>query len=271
MANLGLLISVDELDANSDILSFDCRAHLTDRTFGINQFKDAHIPNAQYADLETHLSSSAGKGGRHPLPNRDDLVQQLHTWGINNDSILVSYDQNNGAFAARFWWLLRWLGHDQVYVLNGGLDAWQNAGKRSSSIETKREQGSFRANTSLTKVCDVAEIQKGELQLLDARDPERFYGRTEPIDAVAGHIPGAVCSPFTDNMSQGHFKSPQQLTEKFSPVSYNATVACYCGSGVTATHNILAMLLAGYDEPALYPGSWSGWITDPARPIATDE
>ena len=268
---VGLLIVATTLAANPDYLIFDCRAHLLDKHKGRLEFQLAHIPNAQYADLEADLSSAPGAGGRHPLPSKTTLVERLRNWGVSNNSHIVCYDQNNGAFAARMWWLLRWLGHENVAVLDGGLDAWQAAGYSTTTEEIQCKPGNFTATDSLTQVCEAADLLEASNTLLDARDAARFRGEVEPIDPVAGHIPGAICIPFTGNLAEGRFKTAHLLRRRFEDlgVSDRPNNVCYCGSGVTAAHNILALLIAGYQEPALYPGSWSEWVTDPERPIET--
>lgn len=268
---MGLLIDAVSLAASPHTRVFDCRFSLMDKTAGRRDYDTSRIPGAQYADLEADLSAAAGEDGRHPLPDKDALVEKLRTWGINNNSAIVCYDQNAGAFAARFWWLLRWLGHEDVTVLDGGLDAWLAAGQTTTTEVPTFPGGDFQARPSLTRTVAASQVLDADNQLLDAREAARFAGEIEPIDPVAGHIPGAQCATFTDNLANGRFRSPAELKARFEAMGVESgdPVVCYCGSGVTATHNILALLLAGYPEPALYPGSWSGWITDPSRPIAT--
>lgn len=250
---------------------FDCRFSLVDSSAGRRQYEEAHIPGARYADLERDLSGIRGAAGRHPLPDRDDLVERLRRWGVNNDSHVVCYDQNNGATACRLWWLVRWLGHSGVQVLDGGLDAWIAAGLPTDAAAVVPDEGAFEAGTPLTRVSSADDLSLGGLEILDARDAARFRGENEPFDPVAGHIPGAKCAFFGENIGGGRFRSQDELAARFRSlgVAKSSDIACYCGSGVTATHNILALLEAGYPEPALYPGSWSEWVSDPARPVAT--
>ena len=194
-------------------------------------------------------------------------------------------DQASGALAGRFWWLARWLGHEAVRVLDGGLDAWIAAGLPTDRAPVDPAPGNFRPRAPLTRVCTVAEVEgfaaasaaasgagttTPKLQLLDAREAARYRGEQAAIDPVAGHIPGAISAPFADNLAAGRFKSPEQLRARFAALGVDPAqeIVSYCGSGVTATHNILALRIAGFPEPALYPGSWSEWITDPARPVA---
>ena len=251
---------------------FDCRSALTDPEYGRTQYADQHLPGAIYADLNEDLSGpvNPGKTGRHPLPEKNAFVQQLRAWGVTNDDTIVAYDDDNGAFAARLWWMMRWLGHDAVYVLDGGFHAWQRAGRPLTSTATPTKIGDFKVRPALTREVLADDLTGFSGLLLDARDAARFRGETEPVDPIAGHIPGAINAPFTDNLEDGRFKSPARLEELFAALGLKQAtdVACYCGSGVTATHNILALKHAGFPEPALYPGSWSEWITDPDRPIA---
>lgn len=296
-----LIIEAAEVAATPTAFKiFDCRADLMDKTLGARLFDEGHIEGARFANLETDLASAPGTGGRHPLPDPDSLSQQLAVWGVNNDSHVVCVDQNNGAFAARMWWLLRWLGHADVAVLNGGLDAWQRCGFPLSTIESEltselasqlssqlsSQKGDFTRREPLTRIVSASDLEGDHWTITDAREPRRFRGEFEPVDPVAGHIPGAINTPFMENLSMGYqsmenrsmekgasgrFKTSAELKKMFDDLGLkNASdVACYCGSGVTATHNILAMLIAGFDEPALYPGSFSEWICDPNRPVAT--
>ena len=267
-----LLISPADLAADPPALvSFDCRFSLLDSEAGRRQFDAGHIPGARYADLEQDFSSAPGEGGRHPLPDRSDLVERMRTWGVNSDSNIVCYDQNAGAIAGRLWWLVRWLGHAKVSVLDGGLDAWIAGGFETDIEKVSPAPGNFTSGPALTRVCTADALPDSKIKLLDARDGARFRGESEPIDPVAGHIPGAICAPFADNMLDGRFLAPDALEARFKKlnVDRNVDTVCYCGSGVTATHNILALLLAGYPEPVLYAGSWSDWITDRVRPIET--
>jgi thiosulfate/3-mercaptopyruvate sulfurtransferase len=266
---MALLITVNQTQHDSKI--FDCRSHLGDVDQGRRDFDAGHIPRAQHADLDKHLSAEPGNGGRHPLPDRQALEAQFQRWGVNRDDHIICYDQNSGAFAARLWWLFRWMGHTNVSVLDGGYDAWLAAKQQISTTGTQFEPGNFSAQSAVTRVCEVSQIANKDHKLLDARDAARYRGEIEPIDPVAGHIPGALSAPFTENLEAGVFKSQAELRQRFESMGIESgdQLVCYCGSGVTAIHNILALMLAGFAEPALYPGSWSEWITDPDRPIAT--
>jgi thiosulfate/3-mercaptopyruvate sulfurtransferase len=272
------LIGADELAAAlSDperfpyrIRILDCRARLDDPGFGARAYAEGHIPGAVYASIDSDFASAPGDGGRHPLPRAEDLAARLRAWGIDDGDQIVTYDDAGGAFAARAWWCIRWLGHSAVAVLDGGLKAWP--GPLTAEVP-RPAPGGFSVRASLTHTIGAADIVwriadntgKTGIDLIDARARPRFEGREEPIDPVAGHIPGAVCLPFQENLGpDGRFRSPAELAERFA--GHGAATICYCGSGVTAAHNILAMRVAGLPEPVLYPGSWSEWIRDPARP-----
>ncbi len=248
----------------------DCRARLGDPGAGRQAYAQGHIPGAVHADLDRDLADPPGSNGRHPLPTRERWLATCRRWGLNDEDAVVTYDDVGGAFAARAWWMLRWLGHSNVAVLDGGLHAWQRI--QPGPLQTESPvpaPGNFSDRTPLTRTVAAAEITPGtHSTLVDARVSARFEGQEEPIDHTAGHIPGAVCLPNGDNLTaDGYFKPASELHARFAGLSED--IICYCGSGVTAAHNILAMVSAGLPEPALYPGSWSEWIEDPSRPIAT--
>lgn len=261
------------------LVILDCRFALEDVDYGQRSYAEGHIAGAHFADLERDLSGPVVKGvtGRHPLPDPQQLIQRLRSWGIDNDSDVVLYDDGPGAFAARAWWLLAWLGkRDGVAILDGGLKAWHAAGLPLSLDACDKREGSFSGQPDASLVLDAAELANGlgtpDLTLLDARALPRFRGEMEPIDPVAGHIPGAHCAAFTDNLGpDGRFLSPQQLKQRFAALlgtRQPQALVVYCGSGVTACHNLFALALAGYPLARLYAGSWSEWITDPQRPVA---
>lgn len=271
-----LLITPSELAQHQNTIQIlDCRAKLGDAQWGKSAFDQGHIAGAQHIDLDTMLSAPPSNHGRHPLPNQQQWLQQVRALGLDNDAQIVVYDDAGGCFAARAWWMLRWLGHGNVAVLDGGLDHWPEP--LETGPAPKRSPSDFSVKVPLTRLyssTDVLELvrQSSDDQplLVDARSFERFAGEEEPIDPVAGHIPGAVCLPFTENLTHdGRFKTPAQLAERFAPYHDRSQLICYCGSGVTAIHNILAARIAGLPEPGLYADSWSGWITDPTRPRAT--
>jgi thiosulfate/3-mercaptopyruvate sulfurtransferase len=251
----------------------DCRASLTDPVAGSAAYAAGHIPGALFADLANDLSGPliAGVTGRHPLPDPRALAATFGRWGVDARTQVVAYDAGNGAYAARAWWLFRWLGHSAVAVLNGGLAAWQAEGYPLRSVAEHRATTTFPVRAPLTRVVSVAEVvdQGASMDLVDARTEARFRGEVEPIDPVAGHIPGARCLPFEGNLgSDGRFASPELLRRRFEAgLNTDKELVCYCGSGVTACHNILAMRYAGLQEATLYAGSFSEWIRDPARPV----
>lgn len=270
------LISVDELAAalgDKDLFIFDCRGSLSDTSEGRQLFDTSHIPGAQYADLNEDLSGPVipGKTGRHPLPARDDFVATVRRWGVTQNARVVAYDDAGGAFASRLWWMFRWLGHPDVAVLDGGFSAWQAQGHPVTDEVIQRPTSDFNANEPLTRMVTADDVANTRLTIIDARGEERYRGEVEPIDPVAGHIPGAICVPFANNLdASGRFKDTASLAERFEEagVPRDQESICYCGSGVSAAHNILAMVHSGFPEPALYPGSWSEWITDPNRPVS---
>lgn len=273
------LIEADQLAdklANPGIVSpliLDCRFNLADTAAGEQHYLREHLPGAVYAHLDRDLSGTRipGQTGRHPLPHPEDWQARLRDWGINADTTVVVYDQNNAMFAARAWWLLRWAGVARVQVLNGGLDAWQGP-LQSGADSHPHRAGSINVTCPQDWVISGKDVQTrlADLTLMDARALPRFLGEQEPLDAKAGHIPGARCADFTGNLdTSGRFLNPEALARRFASVGNRPHTVSYCGSGVTACHTILAMTLAGYPQPRLYAGSWSEWITDPQHPIET--
>jgi thiosulfate/3-mercaptopyruvate sulfurtransferase len=252
------------------LLPLDCRFDLARPAWGGEEYTRAHLPGAARLDLDADLAGHVvpGRTGRHPLPDADALAARLRALGGNDDSVFVCYDQGPGAFAARAWWLLRWLGHAGACVLDGGLAAWLAAGHPVTAAVPNRAPGNLQRRPALVQAVSAGELAGCDV-LLDAREAARFRGEVEPIDPVAGHIPGARSAPWVDNLAGGHLLPPAALRQRYAAlVGAGRRVACYCGSGVTACHDILAMVHAGLPEPALYAGSFSEWITDPARPVA---
>ncbi len=264
------------LDAGSPLVVLDVRWRLG-ADDGRTEYAAAHIAGAIYVDLETELSGPPDEqAGRHPLPSPEAVEQAAARWGVRPDSPVVVYDDNSGMSAARAWWLLRWIGHRQVKVLDGGLAAWRAAGGQVIAGESASRPTPLLApgrRRSMPTV-EVDDLVAGRVDLLlDARSAERFRGDAEPVDRVAGHIPGAVSAPTTDNLGpDGCLLSPDALRSRFEQLgaSTGRRVAVYCGSGITATHEILALESAGIGA-ALFAPSWSGWIADPERPIATGD
>ncbi len=277
------LIAADALQswlrAGVPVVIVDAGFDLADATSGERAHLAAHLPNAAYAHLERDLSAKpTGRNGRHPLPPRVDFAATAGRLGITPDTQVVVYDRQQSMFAARLWWMLRWLGHAPVAVLDGGLAAWLAVGGAVESgpvlphPQSDYPIGSEPSPMAPTIDADGLQAQLGHVALIDARAPERFRGEVEPLDARAGHIPGACNRFFKDNLAaDGRFKPADVLRAEFTAVLHANSldrVVHQCGSGVTACHNLLAMSVAGLDGAALYPGSWSEWSADPTRPIA---
>jgi len=257
---------------------FDCRFDLARPAYGRAAYGEEHLPGAVFADLNTDLSAPAtATSGRHPLPAPEVFAARLRAWGVNADSRVVAYDDNSGAYAARLWWMLRWLGHDDVAVLDGGMRRWLQLGLPLTEDVPAPTPGDFIARPRPGMVVSAPAVLTAapdpRARVLDARAPERFRGEVEPIDKVAGHIPGARNHPFGMSLdSQGRFLPPQALRDAFAAsldgVAPESTIV-YCGSGVTACHMLLSLEHAGLTGARLYPGSWSEWSGDPSRPVAT--
>jgi thiosulfate/3-mercaptopyruvate sulfurtransferase len=259
-----------------DWILFDCRHDLAEVAAGRRAYAAGHVPGARHAHLDEHLSGPrTGTNGRHPLPDPEEIARWLGTQGVHAGSQVVAYDASGGCYAARLWWLLRWLGHDAVAVLDGGWPAWQRAGLPESTVVPKPQPATFPVRLRDAQRVDARTILlhlgTPELLVLDARSPERYAGRSETLDPVAGHIPGALNRPFQLNLSNaGTFLAPAELRQAFRELLMTTPperVVHQCGSGVTACHNLLAMEVAGLRGSRLYPGSWSEWCADPSRPI----
>jgi thiosulfate/3-mercaptopyruvate sulfurtransferase len=241
---------------------------------GLPRYLEGHIPGAAFVDLETALSSAPGDGGRHPMPSADAFGAAMRDAGVASDRPVVVYDAGSSMAAARAWWLLRYFGHPRVFVLNGGFSGWLAAGHAIERGVRAVEPGDFvprPGGMALLDAAGAARVAGGGGVLLDARAPERYRGEHEPIDPVAGHIPGAVNLPSTELLHrEGGFLDAAALRERFAGagVRDGVEVGAYCGSGVVAAHEVLALSVAGFDA-ALYVGSWSEWIRDPSRPVAT--
>jgi thiosulfate/3-mercaptopyruvate sulfurtransferase len=261
----------------------DCRFSLADPSSGERDYQKAHIPGAVYLHLERDLSGEveAGVTGRHPLPDAQKLARRLEEVGIASDSTVVVYDADHGAFAARLWWLLRWLGHDDVAVLDGGWANWCAHGFPETQSAPQSLPGNLGPSAKLSirlrpeMLVDAAEVEevrvREDARLFDARASDRFRGENETIDPVAGHIPGAHSLPFMNNLHQGKFREPAELRSYFEQALHGVSpgqAVVYCGSGVTACQHLLAFEYAGLSGMRLYPGSWSEWITCESRPIA---
>jgi thiosulfate/3-mercaptopyruvate sulfurtransferase len=259
-------------------LIVDCRFDLAKPAAGEAAFAAAHVPGAVYAHLDRDLSAPiTAVTGRHPLPSPEDFAATLSRWGVTPATQVVAYDGENGMYAARVWWLLRWVGHEAVAVLDGGFKAWTAAGQPTSTQPGQRAASTFVARPNRSMWVDADAVARAvadpSWRVLDARAPERYRGDVEPLDTVAGHIPGAVNHPFaTDLAADGRFADRNDLRARFAAsqagVADDRTIAM-CGSGVTACHLLLAMETAGKRGAKLYAGSWSEWIRDPARPVST--
>jgi thiosulfate/3-mercaptopyruvate sulfurtransferase len=273
----GLLVSpavlAEELASEPGPVLLDVRWRLGGPP-GIDSYRAGHLPGAIFVDLDRDLAAPPGPGGRHPMPDPAVFQQAMRAAGVNQDRPVVVYDDRDATAAARGWWLLRYYGHEDVRVLDGGYQAWRAAGLPVSQADPAGPPGDFTARPGRMPVLDAAgagSMARTGL-LLDARAGERYRGEQEHIDPVAGHIPGAVSAPTAGNVyPDGTFRSAAELTARFAALGAGSranAVGAYCGSGVTAAHEVLALALAGVPA-ALYVGSWSNWITDPARPVAT--
>ncbi|HVL02563.1 MAG TPA: sulfurtransferase [Dongiaceae bacterium] len=274
------LIQADELIPlldQPDCRVIDCRHDLAQPDAGEAAYRQGYIPGALFLHLDRDLSGpKTGRNGRHPLPDPAELAARLGLCGIGPGTQVVAYDDHGGMFAVRLWWLLRWLGHDTVAVLDGGLGAWRKSGQSLVQGSVEYAPALFNGQPSeLTLTADdiLRQIEQPRWQLLDARAPDRFRGENETLDPVGGRIPGALNRFFRSNLdAEGRFKSAKQLRQDFTAVLGEREpeqVVHQCGSGVTACHNLLAMEVAGLKGSRLYPGSWSEWCSDPARPILT--
>lgn len=271
------LISVADLAQHLDdpaFVIFDCRHELTNPEAGSQAYAQSHIPNALFAHLDRDLAARlTGRNGRHPLPDPAAFVAWLSRMGVSNTSQVVGYDHAGGAYASRLWWMLRWLGHQGVAVLDGGWQAWLAAGQPVTAVvpaPTPRRFTGSAKDSAVDANYVLAHLHSRDMVLIDARANDRYHGQNETIDPVGGHIPGAVNRFFKDNLTpQGVFKSADQLRKEFGALLGKAKpgeVVSQCGSGVTACHNLLAMEIAALKGARLYAGSWSEWIADPARP-----
>ena len=283
------LISVSQLQAlqnqGTPLMVFDCSGDLMNPASADALYAQVHVAGAQRAHLDQHLSTHdaalAVNGGRHPLPSRDHMATWLGSLGFTNSMQAVVYDRNRANYCGRLWWMLKWLGHDAVAVLDGGLQAWEAAGgavqsSNDNSAPNPNPETTFQLRAPLRELVQTTEVvqQLGRATqtLIDARAAARYRGEVEPLDPIAGHIPGALNRPFTENLNaDGFFKTPEQLQQEFAHLlagRYPATVVHHCGSGVSAVPNILAMEIAGLGHTALYAGSWSDWSNTPGLPCA---
>jgi thiosulfate/3-mercaptopyruvate sulfurtransferase len=275
----GMLVSTAELASHlgdSNWVIFDCRHDLMNHERGLRLYREGHIPGAHFAAVETDLSGpKTGRNGRHPLPSPDQFAEYLGRHGVSNHSTIVAYDDAGGLYAARFWWMTRWIGLSRTALLDGGLPKWTSEHRPLEETVPRPKPAMVRINVSSEMVWDTADVRRrlgaSESVLIDARTPERFRGETEPIDAVAGRIPGAVNRPYKQNLNPDlTFRPASELRTELLELMKGRRpedVGHQCGSGVTACANLFAMEHAGLQGSKLYAGSWSEWIADPARPI----
>lgn len=273
------LIQAEELIkrlGQAELRIVDTRFSLTDASAGQKAYYEGHIPGAIFFDLDKDLAQAASKhGGRHPLPDMRDFAKKLAKNGISHNHQVVVYDDASGMYAGRLWFMLRYVGHERVEVLDGGLAAYLAAGGRLESELPTYPEAVFEVNLQEDKVVSMDYVMRNlenpDVLLIDARDPKRYRGELEPIDAKAGHIPGAMNLPFTDNLQAGKYKSPEDLRERFKDLEDAEEIIVYCGSGVSANHNLIALEEAGIKNVKLYAGSWSDWISYDDNPIATGD
>lgn len=277
------LVSADALAAHladPDWLVVDCRFDLAQPAAGEAVYRAGHIRGALYAHLDRDLSSPITPvSGRHPLPDPERFAATLSRWGVSAQTQVIAYDADNGMYASRLWWLLRWVGHRAVAVLDGGFKAWSAARLPTDTEIPARSPTRFEARPNRDLWVDAQQaqerVQQADWRLLDARAPERYAGKVEPLDTVAGHVPGARNHPFATNLtSEGRFGAPEELRRRYEQsqagVADDHTIVM-CGSGVTACHLLLALEVAGKPGARLYAGSWSEWIRDPRRGVATTQ
>lgn len=279
MSHWTTVVSAEDLRPRlADCVVVDCRHDLLDPAAGRRSYDEGHIPTARFLDTDTGMSGlKSGTNGRHPFPDRKALLQTLRQLGISDDTQVVAYDAQGGQIAGRLWCLLRWLGHDAVALLDGDIRAWDAAGfELTRDVPPPPSPGTLTDRPSLLQTLAVDQVQQrmkaDDILIIDARAPDRFNGLIEPIDPVAGHIPGAVNRFHARNLgADNKLKPADVLRQEFETLLAGrdpSTVVHQCGSGISACANLLAMTHAGLDGSALYPGSWSEWVADPSRPVA---
>ena len=251
----------------SELRIMDVRWYLTDPGRGLSEYREGHLPGAVFCDLEADLTGREGPG-RHPLPRVEEFGATLRRLGLNRTDHVVAYDDTGGAIAARMWWMLRSIGHPEVSVLNGGYSAWIAEGHPVTRSEPRTKPGSYPTVRQWNGVVNRKKVERHRGPILDAREADRYLGVSEPIDPQAGHIPGAVNLPYAGNLGpDGRFLPAEELAARYADVGPDPIV--YCGSGVTACHDLLAMSVAGRDDGSLYEGSWSDWSRSSSAPVAT--
>jgi thiosulfate/3-mercaptopyruvate sulfurtransferase len=274
----GLLVSAEQLAVHPEWRVFDCRHDLKNTEYGRQAYARGHIPGALFLHLDDDLSGAKdGRNGRHPLPDIAGFARRMSACGVDASTQVVAYDNEGGIFASRLWWMLRWLGHDKVAVLDGGLAGWKRSKRaleEAPPVVTPRIFTPQPRDMTVDSGQVLADLQSARMLIVDARSPERFRGENETLDPVGGHIPGAVNRFYFDNLDDDgcFFKPVAELRAEFDAMLAGRpaeSVVQQCGSGVTACHNMLAMELAGLSGSKLYPGSWSEWCADASRPVAT--
>ncbi|WP_346207919.1 sulfurtransferase [Caldifermentibacillus hisashii] len=260
--------------ANKDVKIVDCRFSLSKPDEGERLYKESHIPGAYFFDLEKQLSAPVSKhGGRHPLPDIEQFRHEIEQAGIDNTKTVVAYDGGEGAFASRFWWLLTYIGHDKVYVLNGGFKGWVEAGYPTTKEVPKPESAQYKVSIRKEMLATYEEIKeivankKKSPILIDSREKARYLGKEEPIDKIPGHIPGAMHKFWAEGLENGFFKGSEEQKKRFAELDQKEPIIVYCGSGVTATPNYIALKIAGYQNVKLYAGSYSDWVSYSDNPV----
>lgn len=260
--------------ANKDVKIVDCRFSLSKPDEGERLYKESHIPGAYFFDLEKQLSAPVSKhGGRHPLPDIEQFRHEIEQAGIDNTKTVVAYDGGEGAFASRFWWLLTYIGHDKVYVLNGGFKGWVEAGYPTTKEVPKPESAQYKVSirkemlATYEEVKEIVANKKKSPILIDSREKARYLGKEEPIDKIPGHIPGAMHKFWAEGLENGFFKGSEEQKKRFAELDQKEPIIVYCGSGVTATPNYIALKIAGYQNVKLYAGSYSDWVSYSDNPV----
>ncbi len=260
--------------ANKDVKIVDCRFSLSKPDEGERLYKESHIPGAYFFDLEKQLSAPVSKhGGRHPLPDIEQFRHEIEQAGIDNTKTVVAYDGGEGAFASRFWWLLTYIGHDKVYVLNGGFKSWVEAGYPTTKEVTKPKSANFKVSirkemlATYEEVKEIVANKKKSPILIDSREKTRYLGKEEPIDKIPGHIPGAIHKFWAEGLENGFFKGSEEQKKRFAELDQKKPIIVYCGSGITATPNYIALKMAGYQNVKLYAGSYSDWVSYSDNPV----
>lgn len=258
---------VDQLE-NKEVVIVDCRFDLSEPNLGKIRYKENHIPGAFYFDLKKQLSSPVSKhGGRHPLPEPNQFKKEIEKAGIDNAKTVITYDEGGGQYASRFWWLMKYIGHKEIYLLNEGFNGWKQAGYPVTKEIPKAAPVKYEINlqkdmlASYEEVKEIVENTTKKSVLIDSRASERYLGKVEPIDKIPGHIPGAINKVWLESLHEGSFKNKKEQEERFSEINKDEPVVVYCGSGVTATPNYAALKMAGYTDVKLYAGGYSDWIS----------